>query len=71
MKNLRRRRHLRPRPTRSMVNQQIQRVRSALQAFQLEWLLEAQRPARNLGRLRFLHDAITQIRDEISSLESL
>jgi hypothetical protein len=53
-----------------MVNQQIQRVRSALQAFQLEWLLEAQRPTRNLGRLRFLHDAITQIRDEISSLEA-
>jgi hypothetical protein len=54
-----------------MVNQQIQRVRSALQAFQLEWLLEAQRPTRNLGRLCFMHDAITQIRDEISSLESL
>lgn len=71
MKQTRRRRHLRPRPTRSMINQQIQRVRSALQAFQLEWLLEAQRPARHLGRLRFLHDAITQIRDEVSSLESL
>jgi hypothetical protein len=53
-----------------MINQQIQRVRSALQAFQLEWILEAQRPERNLGRLRFLHDAITQIRDEISSLEA-
>jgi hypothetical protein len=70
MKQTRRRRHLRPRPTRSMINQQIQRVRSALQAFQLEWILEAQRPERNLGRLRFLHDAITQIRDEISSLEA-
>jgi hypothetical protein len=54
-----------------MINQQIQRVRSALQTFQLEWVLEAQRPERNLGRLRFLHDAIVQIRDEISSLESL
>jgi len=54
-----------------MVNQQIQHVSSALQAFQLEWILEAQRPAPNLGRLRFLHDAITQMRDEISSLESL
>ena len=37
----------------------------------MEWILEAQRPERNLGRLRFLHDAIVQIRDEISSLESL
>lgn len=71
MKQLRRRRHLRPRPTRSTINQQIQHVRSTLQAFQLEWILEAQRPERNLGRLRFLHDAIVQMRDEISCLESL
>lgn len=71
MKQNRRRRHLRPRPTRSMINQQIQHVRSSLQAFQLEWILEAQRPERNLGRLRFLHDAIVQMRDEISSLEGL
>jgi hypothetical protein len=52
-----------------MINQQIQRLRSALQAFQLEWLLESQHPARNLGRLRFLHDAIVQMRDEIAALE--
>jgi hypothetical protein len=70
MKQTRRRRHLRPRPTRSQVNQQILRVRSALQAFQMEWVLEAQRPERNLGRLRFLHDAIVQMRDEIPSLEA-
>ena len=38
MKQNRRRRHLRPFPTRSQVNQQIQRVRSALQAFQLEYV---------------------------------
>ena len=70
MKQTRRRRHLRPRPTRSMINQQIQRVRSVLQAFQLEWVLEAQRPASNLCRLRFLHDAIVQMREEIFSLEA-
>jgi hypothetical protein len=71
MKQIRRRRPLRPRPTRSQVNQQIQLVCSTLQAFQLEWILEAQLPERNLGRLRFLHDAIVQMRDEISSLETL
>jgi len=70
MKQTRRRRHLRPRPTRSMINQQIQRVRAALQAFQMEWVLEAQRPERDLGRLRFLHDAIVQMRDEKFSLEA-
>jgi hypothetical protein len=52
-----------------MINQQILRVRSALQAFQLEWVLEAQRPEHSLGRLRFLHDAIVQMQDEVSSLE--
>jgi hypothetical protein len=71
MKQTRRRRHLRPRPTRAQINQQIQSVRSVLQAFQLEWFLEAHRPERNLGRLRFLHNAIVQMRDEISSLGSL
>ena len=70
MKQTRRRCHLRPRPTRSQVNQQIQRVRSALQAFQLEWLLEAQRPEHNLGRLRFLHDAILAMKDELETLEA-
>jgi hypothetical protein len=71
MKQTRRHRPLRPRPTRSQVNQQIQLVCSTLKAFQLEWVLEAQRPEPSLGRLRFLHDAIVQMRDEISSLESL
>jgi hypothetical protein len=70
MKQTRRRRHLRPRPTRSQLTQQIQRARSTLQAFQLEWVLEAQRPERNLGRLRFLHDAIVQMRDELETLEA-
>jgi len=53
-----------------MINQQILRVRSTLQAFQMEWILEAHLPERNLGRLRFLHDAIVQMRDEISSPEA-
>ena len=71
MKQTRRRRHLRPRPTRSQINQQVRLVRSTLQAFQLEWVLEAQRPDRDLARLRFLHDAIVQMRDELSALAGL
>ena len=50
MKQNRRRRHLRPRPTRSQINQQIGRVRSAIQLFQMEWLLEAQQEQPSLGR---------------------
>jgi hypothetical protein len=69
MKHTRRRRHLRPRLTRSQIRHQIRRGRSTLQAFQLEWLLEARRPDRNLGRHRCLHEAIMHMRDELSSLE--
>ena len=67
----RRRRPLRPRPTRSQLNQQIARMQSALRLFQVEWLLESQRPAPCYQRLRFLHDRIVEMRDEISSMEEL
>ena len=71
MKQHRRRRHLRPRPTRSQINQQIARIQSAMQLFQVEWLLESQRPAPCHQRLRFLHDRIVEMRDEISALGEL
>ena len=71
MKQTRRRCHLRPRPSRAQVRQQLGRVQSAIQLFQLEWLLESQKPQPNLPRLRFLHDMIVQMKDEVSSLESL
>ena len=71
MKNHRRRRHLRPRPTRSQVNQQIEHVRSAIQLFQMEALLEAHNPQPDLGRLRFLDAAVGQMKDEVQSLEQI
>ena len=70
MKQNRRRRHLRPRPTRSQINQRIARIQSAVQLFQLEWVLESQRPAPCYHRLCYLHDRIVEMRDEISSLEA-
>ncbi len=54
MKQNRRRRHLRPRPTRSQVNQELQRARSAIQLFQLEWVLEARKARPSLARLQLL-----------------
>jgi hypothetical protein len=69
MKQNRRRRHLRPRPTRSQINQQIERVRSAVQLFQMEALLEAHKPESSLGRLSFLDEAVGQMKDEVLSLE--
>lgn len=67
----RRRRPLRPRPTRSQLNQQIQRVSTTMQLFQIEWLAEAQRPVASRPRLQFLHDAILLMQEEISNMESL
>jgi hypothetical protein len=69
MKQQRRRRHLRPRPTRSQINHQLQRARSSIQLFQMEWVLEASKAQPSLGRLRFLHDAIGQMKDDILTLE--
>ena len=69
MKQYRRRRHLRPRPTRSQINQQVERVRSAIQLFQLEWIVEARKAQPSLGRLRFLHEAIGEMKNEVLSLE--
>jgi hypothetical protein len=69
MKQNRRRRHLRPRPTRSQINQQLQRARSAIQLFQLEWVLEARKAQPSLARLQFLHEVIGQMKDEVLSLE--
>jgi hypothetical protein len=71
MKQNRRRRHLRPRPTRSQLNQQIAHIRSLIQLFQLEWSLESQRSVPCCQRLRFLHDRIVEMRDEISAMEEL
>ena len=69
MKQNRRRRHLRPRPTRSQINQQIRRLRSVLNLFRAEWLMESQQEQPRLAHLRFLHDRIVDISDEISLLE--
>jgi uncharacterized membrane protein YccC len=71
MKRNFRRRHLRPRPTRSQVNQQLQHARSAIQLFQVEALLEAHKPELSLGRLRFLDEAVGQMKDEVLSLEQI
>ena len=71
MKQNRRRRHLRPRPSRSQVNQQIGRVRSTIQLFQMEALFEARKMQPSLPRLRFLNEAVGQMKDEVLSLEQI
>ena len=71
MKIIRRRRHLRPRLTRSQIHQHIRRAGRAMQLFQLEALVEVSKPEPSLPRLRFLNHALTALRDEITDLEQL
>ena len=69
LKNTRRRRHLRPRPSRSQINQQIRRARSLLNLFRTEWLLEIQQEQPRPAHLRFLHDRFGEINYELAWLE--
>jgi hypothetical protein len=70
MKINRRRRHLRPCPSRAQVHQQLNQLRQGLQLFRAEWLLEVQQEQPRPAHLRFIHDRIVDIRDAISSLEA-
>ena len=70
MKFTRRRRHLRPRPSRSQIRQHINRLRRHIHLFRAEWLLEAAREDRNLLHLRLLHDRILACQDEIDAWET-
>lgn len=69
MKQTRCRRHLRPRPSRSQINQQVGHVCSAIQAMQLESLLELQKSEPSLPRLQFLNKMIDLAKDEVLTLE--
>lgn len=65
MKHTRRRRHLRPRPSRAQLNQQLDRTRRLLNLFRAEWLLEAQQEQPRASHLRCVHDRIVEINHEI------
>ena len=68
MKFTRRRRHFRPRPSRSQINRQMRRMRTLLNLFRTEWLLEAQQEQPSPAHLRSVHDRIGEINDEIAWL---
>ena len=69
MKQDRRRRHLRPRPRRSQVNQQLEHIRSTMQMFQIEGLLEASKPEPSLPRLLLLDRMLRLMQEEAACLE--
>ena len=71
MKQRRYRRHLRPMPTRSQIRRQLARIRSSVELFKVEALLEAEKSHPNVSRLHFLGKTIDLMFDEIGSLERL
>ncbi len=71
MKHTRRRTHLRPRPSRAQINQQIGKLIYTRNLLYVEWLLEAAKKNRSLERLRLIHAAIIEIRDELVEVEQL
>ncbi len=71
MKHTRRRRQLRPQPSRSQLNLQLDQARRTIQLFQIEWLVEASQETPSLRRLRLLHDAVVTLRDDIADVERL
>ena len=56
-------------PLPRQINQQLSRTRRLLNLFRAEWLLEAQQDQPRPAHLRFVHDRIVDINDEIASLE--
>ena len=66
-----RRRHLRPRLCRSQVNQQLEHIRSTMQLFQIECLLEASKAEPSLPRRHFLDHMLGLMQDEAASLENI
>ena len=70
MKITRRRRHLRPCPSRAQIRQQIDRLRRHIHLLRTEWLLEAARADRNSLHLRLLHDRIVAYQDAIDACEA-
>jgi hypothetical protein len=70
MKQNRRRRHLRPRPSRCQINQELGRARSWYQLLKIETALELGRPAPDFRRLGWLYQQVLACQDVISNLEA-
>ena len=66
----RRRRALRPRPTRHQINQEIARARRMHQIFRIEQVLELSRPEPDLDHLRYTQQQLSSLEDAVMTLEA-
>jgi len=70
MKQNRRRRHLRPRPSRSQIHHGLQQLERTLRLLRVEAALELRRPAPCLEHLRWLEHRTLECQEAISYLET-
>ena len=70
MKNLRRRRHLRPRPTRSQINHTVRQLQRTLNLVRIEAALELSRPAPCAAHMQWLERRALECQDAIAAVES-
>ena len=66
----RRRRALRPRPTRHQINQEIRRARRLHELLRIEQALELDRPEPDLAHLQYTQQQLAALEDVVMVLES-
>ena len=66
--SIRRRRALRPRPSRHQVNQEIRRTRRLQELFRVEQALELRRPEPDVAHLRYIQDQLAALEESVISL---
>ena len=67
---IRRRRALRPRPTRHQVNQEIGRARRLHQMFQIERVMELSKAQPDVAHLRHIQEQLAALDDVVMTLEA-
>ncbi len=67
---IRRRRALRPHPTRHQVNQEIRRARRLQELFRIEQALELRRPQPDGAHLRHIPEQLAALEDSVIALET-
>lgn len=70
MKHTRRRRHLRPRPTRSQIHNNIRQYHGALEALRVEAAFELRRPEPSAARLAWMQERANFLLDLIAAEEA-
>jgi CHAD domain-containing protein len=67
---IRRRRPLRPRPTRHQVNQEIGRARHLHELFRIEQAIELSKAQPDIAHLRYIQEQLAALDDVVMTLEA-